>query len=493
MAVLGKPLTSKITCTCYELGHTWTPSCKKASLDVMLEVFKQAVKVYGSLYAIAGIIQRKNKDYFLKSFPAQLARSTIFLTTNGTLFITFFCLWRKVAGSFCYLATFVTGIPACALALNIERKSRKLIGHFYYLSISFVPALTASYVAILLERKSRRGLLALYMANIATETLYRMVVARGWFKPVPHGEVILFSIASAGYLYLFRKNSLPKSILSTFSKLIGKDELPSTALSEETEKQEPVPVRHNGFQQQIKQNKSIQTVVRWLKDQSKHRLCQHKNSCIYYTLKGLLRNFCIGYGIQGVVKVLGSLTKIVRTPSALLQAIKHKDNFNLGAFLGCFVAIFRAVNCLLRWLRDKDDSLHGMVAGFLAGWSMLWYKSQTIALYAAFKLAEILYFKGISKGLVPYIKCADIIIYSLSTALVFHAAVVEPHNLRPAYWRFLLNVTGNKFAMMNRQILVPHLPNAANIQPNYWPDYNLLHTNLVKPPNATSVIKSVIS
>lgn len=463
MAVLGKPLTSKITCTCYELGHTWTPSCKKASLDVMLEVFKQAVKVYGSLYAIAGIIQRKNKDYFLKSFPAQLARSTIFLTTNGTLFITFFCLWRK------------------------------LIGHFYYLSISFVPALTASYVAILLERKSRRGLLALYMANIATETLYRMVVARGWFKPVPHGEVILFSIASAGYLYLFRKNSLPKSILSTFSKLIGKDELPSTALSEETEKQEPVPVRQNGFQQQIKQNKSIQTVVRWLKDQSKHRLCQHKNSCIYYTLKGLLRNFCIGYGIQGVVKVLGSLTKIVRTPSALLQAIKHKDNFNLGAFLGCFVAIFRAVNCLLRWLRDKDDSLHGMVAGFLAGWSMLWYKSQTIALYAAFKLAEILYFKGISKGLVPYIKCADIIIYSLSTALVFHAAVVEPHNLRPAYWRFLLNVTGNKFAMMNRQILVPHLPNAANIQPNYWPDYDLLHTKLVKPPNATSVIKSVIS
>ncbi|XP_052090110.1 transmembrane protein 135-like isoform X1 [Mytilus californianus] len=463
MAVLGKPLTSKITCTCYELGHTWTPSCKKASLDVMFEVFKQAVKVYGSLYAIAGVIQRKNKDYFLKSFPAQLARSTIFLTTNGTLFITFFCLWRK------------------------------LIGHFYYLSISFVPALTASYVAILLERKSRRGLLALYMANIATETLYRMVVARGWFKPVPHGEVILFSIASAGYLYLFRKNSLPKSILSTFSKLIGIEELPSTALSEETEKQEPVPVRHNGFQHQIKQNKSIQTVVRWLKDQRKHRLCQHKNSCIYYTLKGLLRNFCIGYGIQGVVKVLGSLTKIVRRPSALLQAIKHKDNFNLGAFLGCFVAIFRAVNCLLRWLRDKDDSLHGMVAGFLAGWSMLWYKSQTIALYAAFKLAEILYFKGISKGLVPYIKCADIIIYSVSTALVFHAAVVEPHNLRPAYWRFLLNVTGNKFAMMNRQILVPYLPNAANIQPDYWPDYDLLHTNLVKPPNASSVIKSVIS
>jgi len=52
--------------------------------------------------------------------------------------------------------------------------------------------------------------------------------------------------------------------------------------------------------------------------------------------------------------------------------------------------VFQAVNCLLRWVRNKDDDLHGMVAGFLAGWSMLWYKSQTIALYAAFKLAEVI-------------------------------------------------------------------------------------------------------
>lgn len=32
----------------------------------------------------------------------------------------------------------------------------------------------------------------------------------------------------------------------------------------------------------------------------------------------------------------------------------------------------------------------------------------------------MLYFKGISKGLLPYIRCADIIIYSVSTAFVFH-------------------------------------------------------------------------
>ena len=33
----------------------------------------------------------------------------------------------------------------------------------------------------------------------------------------------------------------------------------------------------------------------------------------------------------------------------------------------------------------------------------------------------MLYFKGIDIGKLPYIGCADIIIYSISTALVFHA------------------------------------------------------------------------
>lgn len=121
-----------------------------------------------------------------------------------------------------------------------------------------------------------------------------------------------------------------------------------------------------------------------------------------------------------------------------------------------------------------------MLAGFLAGWSMLWYKSSTIALYTAYKLAEVLYFKGISKGLLPYIRWADIIIYSVSTAFVFHVAVFEPHNLRPAYWNFLLKVTGNKFGTMNRRLLEPLYKDAARIAPDFWPDYDMRYTSLTK-------------
>jgi hypothetical protein len=70
-----------------------------------------------------------------------------------------------------------------------------------------------------------------------------------------------------------------------FSKLLGKEELPVTILSEDPAIQEPVSQRRNGIEHQIKKYKSIQNVVKWLKDQPKHNLCQHKSSCIYYILK----------------------------------------------------------------------------------------------------------------------------------------------------------------------------------------------------------------
>jgi len=50
MAVFSKPVS--VDYTCYELGHTWTPSCTMASLSVALDVFREAVKIYGSLYLV---------------------------------------------------------------------------------------------------------------------------------------------------------------------------------------------------------------------------------------------------------------------------------------------------------------------------------------------------------------------------------------------------------------------------------------------------------
>ncbi|XP_069126642.1 transmembrane protein 135-like isoform X2 [Argopecten irradians] len=448
MVVFGKP--TSVPYTCYELGHTWTPSCTKASLGVCLDVFKEAVKIYGSLYLIAGIAKKRGKKYFKQKWLAETSQSTLFLTTNGTLFMAFFCLWRKITGMYIFVNAFLCGIPACAMSLSIERKDR-------------------------------RGLLAVYMANVATETFYRMAVSRGWVRFLPNGEVLIFSVVMAIYLYLYKRNSLPASTVKLFRFLVGKDELPASVLEEEPMVQNRLSATPGPADENESKMTAVKSVLTWLQNQTKHNLCKHHHSCAYYVLKGFTKMFGLGFLIQGGIKVVSVLPRLIKHPNALMQAVKHRDNFRLAAFLGCFNAVFRAVNCCLRYARNSDSDLHGLLAGFLAGWSMLWYKSITISLYTAFKLAEVLYFKGIEKKLVPYIKCADIIIYAISTAFVFHIAVVEPHNLRPAYWKFLLRVTGNKFALMNRHLIEPFVPGSAKLSPDFWPNYDARYTDLVRP------------
>lgn len=195
--------------------------------------------------------------------------------------------------------------------------------------------------------------------------------------------------------------------------------------------------------------------------------------------------FGFGYAVQAGIKVLSGFQRIIRQPSTLIQTLVNTGNLQLAAFLAAFVGIYRGVNCVLRWLRKEDAHLHGLLAGFLAGWSLVFYKSSTIALYTACKAAEMLYFKGIASNKLPYIRCADIIIYSVSTALVFHTAVLEPHNLRPAYWNFLLKVTGGRFAGMNRRLLDPFIPNCSKLYPDLWPKYDprYVRASLIKPPS----------
>lgn len=84
--------------------------------------------------------------------------------------------------------------------------SRRVLGKFYYPAAAHLPAIIGSYMSILLERKSRRSALSFYVANIATETIWNKIVSLNLIKPIPYGEVYLFSISSAGMLYLIQRN-----------------------------------------------------------------------------------------------------------------------------------------------------------------------------------------------------------------------------------------------------------------------------------------------
>uniref|UniRef100_A0A671R9D7 Transmembrane protein 135 n=1 Tax=Sinocyclocheilus anshuiensis TaxID=1608454 RepID=A0A671R9D7_9TELE len=281
---------------------------------------------------------------------------------------------------------------------------RKLLGRFYSWSAGFGAALPASYIAILIERKSRLAL------------------------TFPHRFPLVF------VLYKFYTN-YPKckdGLNASFSCM-------------------NVPLPHNIFCICIH---CVCVVPFRCKHGPRHRCCKHyQDNCISYCVKGFIRMFSVGYLIQCCLKVPSAFRQAFTKPSRLLWLLYNKENFQLGAFLGSFVSIYKGTSCLLRWMCNLDDELHALIAGFLAGTSMFFYKSTTISMYLFSKLVETLYFKGIEAGKFPYFPEADTVIYAISTAICFQAAVMEVQNLRPSYWKFLLRLTKGRFALMNRKVL----------------------------------------
>ncbi|XP_030217539.1 transmembrane protein 135 isoform X2 [Gadus morhua] len=409
MAVL-----SKIPHSCYEIGHTWNPSCVQSALEVTRGALEVSFKIYAPLYLIAAILRKRNKDYYKKRLVPEILLSTTFLGANGGLYIVFFCILRK------------------------------LLGGFNSWSAGFGAALPASYIAILIERKSRRGLLTIYMTNLATETLFRMAVTRGIINPLKHGEVLLFCITASLYMFFFRcKDGLNGFAFSALKFIAGKEEIPNHALVGPSEQDSHTPVEsptttaaaaaaaaaaieseppgrpgsgRPGLLAYIR--RLLESVC---KRGPRHRCCRHyHDNCVSYCVKGFVRMFSVGYLIQCCLKVPSAFRQMFSKPSRLLSLLYNKDNFQLGAFLGSFVSIYKGTSCLLRWVRDVDDEFHALMAGFLAGTSMFFYKSTSISMYLFSKLVE---------------------------------AVMEVQNLRPSYWKFLLRLTQGRFAMMNRKVL----------------------------------------
>uniref|UniRef100_A0A3Q1CAH3 Transmembrane protein 135 n=1 Tax=Amphiprion ocellaris TaxID=80972 RepID=A0A3Q1CAH3_AMPOC len=415
---------SKLPHNCYEIGHTWNPSCVQSAADVTRSALEVSFKIYAPLYLIAAVLRRRKKDYYMKRLLPEILWSTSFLTANGGLYIVFFCILRK------------------------------LLGGFYSWSAGFGSALPASYIAILLERKSRRGLLTIYMANLATETLFRMAVTRGIIRPIKHGEVR-------------SKDGLKGFAFSALKFIIGKEEIPTHSITADHTSSRPLErtpaIEGEDLQASAERPSSRRkTLVAYARELlesicrrgPRHRCCKHcQDNCISYCIKGFVRMFSVGYLIQCCLKVPSAFRQMFSKPSRLPSLFYNKENFQLGAFLGSFVSIYKGTSCLLRWVRNIDDELHALIAGFLAGISMFFYKSTTISMYLFSKLVETMYFKGIEAGQFPYFPHADTIIYAISTAICFQAAVMEVQNLRPTYWKFLLRLTKGRFALMNRQLL----------------------------------------
>ncbi|XP_015903480.1 transmembrane protein 135 [Parasteatoda tepidariorum] len=454
MAVLSKLRELSLPYNCYEVGHTWTPECYTAALSVGLCCLFEGMKLYAPLYLVTQILQRKFSARAFWNTIQSIYTSSCFLGFNGFAFIFIFCLLRRA------------------------------MGKFYYLHCSYFPGFMASFLAILIERENRRGPLALYVTNVASETLFRMATARGIVRSYPNGEIFLFSSTMAVFLFIVRRYGFSKDFVSAAFKFVfGKDEAKPRNVSASKQ----TSIIPNKIPEGISRLSNIEEIVddahrsffQKVFGNSKHASCPHKSGCLQYVLKGTLRPFLIGYLAFLGIRTAAAGKKLLSKPQLWFKLLTETKTLNLGLFLGGFGGTFRVINCLLRWSFNRDHPAFALPAAFLGGMFMKFFPSPTLSLYLMWKLIEVGYMLGIDEGVLPNIKGSMLMLYATSTAFLFYAAVLEPHNLKPAYLKFLTRLTHNKIGEINRHVLDIFGTHASKLYSDFWPELDLRFTSRV--------------
>ncbi|XP_008215312.1 transmembrane protein 135 isoform X2 [Nasonia vitripennis] len=302
-----------------------------------------------------------------------------------------------------------------------------------------------------------------YLHFSATETLFRMAVSRGYISGITHGEVYIFAAGLATLLYFFRSKNNTDSIFRVFRLGLGPYEEKGYQQRNHSQAAQPTSsYAKNDTNRRKKPSNSILKLVwevlrvyKQLIDKvktlgGKHSSCPHPNSCVHYVLSGGLKMFSIGCSIQIGLKLVFQMKNLIRKPKQFKEILFKKGTLNLACFLGGFAGLYKFVSCSLRRAWNKDSPEHALIAGLIASTSFLMYRDNTIALYVAWKAAQLLWNDGVEKGKVPEVKWFVIFLYCFSTAVLFHAAIVEPQNLRISYWKFLYNLSGGRIAAMSR-------------------------------------------
>uniref|UniRef100_A0A182PUD2 Transmembrane protein 135 N-terminal domain-containing protein n=1 Tax=Anopheles epiroticus TaxID=199890 RepID=A0A182PUD2_9DIPT len=431
MQVLSK--MTPVSVTCLEYVHPWTQSCTVATAELMIVGVQYCLRIYAAVYALSLVMRGRIPSLpELKKTLRGWLQSTAFLTTNAFSYSIFMCSIRRLMGSY----------------------------NFY--TASYVPALMAALVSIMVERSSRRALLALYVSNVATETGWNILQSRGLVKSIPHGEIAIFGLSTSVLMYCFRRNRQKEYRDSMFdvvrfaigdSEVMKVDQQPAEEHAASSSRESnrrvsksrkfPLPAIQAAVQAYLQ-------LTERLKALGKHRLCRHRHGCVYETLSSGVRMFSIGLGIQVVMKAVLQMRKFISRPALLRKTFLSNEIARLGMFLGGFTSIYKMSSCLLRHFTDSDSPMFAFPSGLLASVAFAFYSDNTIALYIMWKTLQITYNWGIEKGYLPRVPGFTVMLYAVSTALLFHAATIEPKNLRPSYWKFLHSISGGRICIMDR-------------------------------------------
>ncbi|XP_076272486.1 transmembrane protein 135-like isoform X1 [Rhynchophorus ferrugineus] len=440
--ILSKLLGPPVDVSCYTYVHPWKESCSIAIAGCFLYCIIESLRIYSTVYIFSLLMKGRvptKKD--LRNTIHGIIQSSAFLSFTGFGYSFFLCGLRRV------------------------------LGNFNVLSVSFLPAFLSSVFSILIERPSRRTLLCLYVSNIATETVWNMAVSRNLVRNINHGDMGLFGISMAILLTYYKKGyhkDVSDSMFKVLRFVVGPHEAKETsprpvAMEPNTFTRQPVANMSSDPGKKPKKNVVLALVLQMLRIYKKfihkvkcwgrHSSCPHPFSCLYYVTEGTTKMFSVGLAIQITLKLVLNLKRITSSPKNIKQIFFRPDMINLGLFLGLYSGLFRGSLCVMRRIFGMDDPFMAFPASLIASLAFKKYPDTTVALYVMWKAAQITYNLGIQKGYLPKVPGFTEFLYCLSTGILFHAALIEPTNLRPSYWKFLHTISGGRIACMAREPL----------------------------------------
>jgi len=420
-----------------------------------MAAFKNVLPLYTSLYLFTQLgLQRKyNPQAFLE-------------TTKSILTSASFLGFNLFAG---------VGV-SCLLRNNSDR--------YYYRVQCFLPGVFASYLALLIERPGRRPALAFYMANMSSELLFKMLVHKGYLRPLPHGETLLFMVGMACWLRFVRIHGFGHDPVSVALKyLIGPLEAKSRARSKtpncppalqvsNEDDCEPM-LNDQDITKSIYQDASSElanledknakrlSVLQKLDKQfdwlfgllfGSHPCCPHSElSCAYYTISPMVTRFSWGYLGRSVMNLVARFRSLRSEPiETIKESFKSKNSLYFGLFLASFVGISRVSHCSLRRYSGKQEDWHSTLAGLLSGSSMFWAPKSTLSIYVIWKCLEQYFFLAVKEGKIKHSNQVICALYAISVDILLYIFAIEPAFIRPSYMKFIDKISDHKLHQLNR-------------------------------------------
>ncbi|KAJ0961599.1 hypothetical protein J5N97_001096 [Dioscorea zingiberensis] len=188
-----------------------------------------------------------------------------------------------------------------------------------------------------------------------------------------------------------------------------------------------------------------------------HPDCDHADeSCVAHAIGNLCQSFLLSYGVRVGIGILLRAFKLARRQSYssildLKQLVSEKDLIvreeacRVGLLFGGFTGSYHAIRCFLRKFRKKETPFNAILAGSVAGLSILALdgssRRRTLALYLLARLAQCAYNSAKSKNKFhlwgSHWRHGDSLLFSVACAQVMYAFVMRPESLPKAYQDFI--------------------------------------------------------